>query len=90
MNFLFIGAIFLVMYFFFLRPAQTRTKREQKKFLESIQKGDKIVTVGGVHGRIIKLNDDDTMLIEVDTNTKLKIEKSSLSVEFSKKVEKKK
>lgn len=81
---LFIGSIFLVLYFFMIRP-QSKKQREQRKFMDSVQKGDKIVTIGGMHGRVSKLNEDDTLLMEVDANTKIKIEKSSISLELSKK-----
>lgn len=53
--------------------------------MDSVQKGDKIVTIGGMHGRVAKLNEDDTLLMEVDANTKIKIERSSISLEMSKK-----
>ena len=79
---LFIGLFFVIIYFFMIRP-QTRKARNQRVFLQSIQKGDRIVTVGGIHGRILQVN-DDSYLIEVDGNTKLKIEKSVISLEFTK------
>jgi len=85
-NMLFIGAIFFIMYFFMIRP-QSKKAKEQRTFISSIQKGDKVVTIGGVHGKVLKVNEDGTVLVEVDANTKLKIEKSSLSVEFSKKAQ---
>ena len=85
MNLFFILAIFAVMYFFMIRP-QAKKAKDQRKFMEAIQKGDKVVTTGGVHGRVVKVNEDNTLLVEVDTNTKLKIERSALSAEFSKRV----
>ena len=84
-NLFFILAIFAVMYFFMIRP-QSKKAKDQRNFIASIEKGDKVVTIGGVHGRVLKVNEDGTLLVEVDTNVKLKIEKSSLSVEFSKRV----
>lgn len=79
---LFIGLIFIVMYFFMIRP-QTKKARNQKLFLQNIKKGDRVVTIGGIHGRIVQVNDDSYML-EVDSNTKLKIEKSVISLDFTK------
>lgn len=77
-----LGAVMLVMYFFLFRP-QSKKANEQKNFINEVKKGDKIVTIGGIHGRVAKVN-DDTLLIEVDGNTKLKIEKSVVSMDFTK------
>ena len=76
------GLVMVVMYFFMIRP-QTKKAKDQKNFINEIKKGDKVVTIGGIHGRVAKVN-DDTLLIEVDGNTKLKIEKSVISMEFTK------
>jgi len=64
-----------------IRP-QSKKAKDQKNFLNEIKVGDKIVTIGGVHGKILKV-DDDTYLIEVDSNTKLRIEKSVISLDFT-------
>jgi preprotein translocase subunit YajC len=82
MNIVFIGAIFIVMYFFMIRP-QTKKAKDQRKFLEALQKGDHIVTIGGIHGKVNKVNDTN-ILLEADTNTILKVEKTAISVELSK------
>lgn len=79
MTFVFMGAIFAVMYFFMIRPQQKKAN-EQKDFIKALKKGDRIVTIGGIHGRIIKDN-EDTLLVEVDNNVKLKIERSAISME---------
>lgn len=71
--------IFAVIYFFMIRPQQKKTK-EQKLFRESLGKGDKIVTIGGVHGKIVEM-DDTTVIIEVEGLNKLKIERSAISSE---------
>ena len=63
-TFVFMGAIFLVFYWFMIRP-QTKKANEQQKFIQEMQKGDRVVTSGGIHGRILKVN-DDTLLLEVD------------------------
>ena len=80
-TFLFFAAILLVMYFFMIRP-QTKKAKEQRKFVEEIKKGDKIVTLGGVHGTVTKTN-ESTLVIESE-GTALKIERSSVSLESSK------
>ena len=81
-TFVFMGAIFLVFYWFMIRP-QTKKANQQQKFIQELKKGDRVVTNGGIHGRILKVN-DDTVLLEVDQNTKLKVEKSVVSMDFSK------
>jgi len=83
-TFIFMGAIFLVMYFFMIRP-QSKKAKDQKNFINDIKKGDKVVTIGGIHGRVLKVN-EDSFMVEVDSNTKLKIEKSVISLEFTKAV----
>ena len=76
------GALFIVFYFFMIRP-QTKKAKDQKNYINEIKKGDKVVTIGGIHGKVVKV-DDDTLLVEVDTNTKLRIEKSVISMDFTK------
>ncbi len=82
-TFIFLGGTLLVFYFFFIRP-QTKKAKEQQKFVENLKKGDKIVTAGGIHGKIIK-EEEGTYLIEIDNNVKIRIEKSVLSAEMTKK-----
>lgn len=82
--FIMLGLVMVVFYFFMIRP-QTKKAKEQKNFLDNLKKGDKVVTIGGIHGRILKIS-DDSFLIEVDSNTKLKVEKSAVSYEFTKAV----
>ena len=83
-NFLLIGGMLIVFYMFFIRPQQKKAKDGQK-FLEALKKGDKVVTIGGVHGRILK-DEDTTFLIEVDTNVKIRVEKSSVSMDATNEV----
>lgn len=68
--------IFVVMYFFMIRPQQKKQK-EMAKFRESLQKGDKIVTLGGIYGVISEVK-ERYVLIEVDSNVKLRVDKSSI------------
>lgn len=74
--------IIVVFYFFMIRPQVRKTKLE-KTFREKVQKGDRVVTIGGVHGKIVEV-DATTFLIEVDNNVKLRIEKNAISVEATK------
>lgn len=76
------GGIALVFYFFMIRPQQKKQK-DQKKFISEIKKGDAIVTIGGVHGKVFA-HDDDTITLEVDKSTKIKFERSAISLEPSK------
>ena len=66
-----------IFYFMILRPQQKRQK-ERAKLLESIQKGDKVITVGGMHGTVIGL-EDKIVLVQVADNVKLKFEKTAIS-----------
>src|SRR6187402_2214117 len=79
---LMIVLIIIIFYFFMIRPQMKKAKLE-KQFKEGLMKGDKIVTIGGVHGKITEVN-DTTFIVEVDTNVKLKIEKTAVSAEATK------
>ena len=72
---LFLG-MFIIMYFFMIRP-QMKRQREAKEFREGINKGDTVVTIGGVHGKIISIS-DLTVVLEVEAG-KLRVSKSAIS-----------
>jgi preprotein translocase subunit YajC len=74
--------IIVVFYFFMIRP-QMKKAKDHKKFVEELKKGDKVITTSGIHGKIIEMN-DSTFLIEVESGTKIRFEKSSVSLESSK------
>ena len=84
MSFLPLILIAVVFYFFMIRP-QTKRMKDQKNFIENLKKGDKIVTVGGIHGKIAEIN-DDTFLMEIEGGVKMKIDRVSVSLEASKKL----
>lgn len=71
------GAIFFIFYFMIIRPQQKRTK-EREKMLTAIQKGDKVVTSGGLHG-VVSSIDEKTVVLQVSDNTKLKFERSAIA-----------
>ena len=73
---LMVGGIIVVFYFFMIRPQQRKAKAEQQ-FRDSLKKGDKVVSIGGIHGRIASV-EDNGILVEVDNNIKLKFDKSAL------------
>lgn len=79
------GAIFLIFYFMIIRPQQKRAK-ERDKMLSNIEKGDKVVTSGGIHGVIAGL-EEKTALLQVSENVKLKIDRSAISTVLAKKSE---
>lgn len=78
----FMGMIILVFWMFFIRP-QAKKQKEQKKFIDEMGKGDKIVTIAGIHGTINKVNEDGTLQLEVSPGSYLKIEKSAISMEWT-------
>ena len=78
--------IIAVFYFFMIRPQMKKSKTE-KQFRESINKGDRIVTIGGVHGKIVEIQ-EATLIIEVEGGNKLKIEKTAVSLEASQRIAK--
>jgi preprotein translocase subunit YajC len=79
---LFMVAIVGVFYFFMIRPQQKKAK-DQKKFIEDIKIGDKVVTIGGAHGRVAEL-EGDTFVLEVERGGRIRFSKSAISQEASK------
>jgi len=69
--------IIAVFYFLIIRPQQKRQK-ERQKLLDSVQKGDKIITAGGVHG-VVEGIDDKTLLVKIADGVKVKMERSSVA-----------
>ncbi|MBS1744706.1 MAG: preprotein translocase subunit YajC [Bacteroidetes bacterium] len=81
------GAIILVFWLFMIRP-QAKKAKEQKKFIENLQKGEKIVTIAGIHGTINKVNEDNTLQLETSPGSYLRIEKSAISMEWTNQINK--
>jgi preprotein translocase subunit YajC len=71
--------ILVVFYFFMIRP-QMKKQKELKKFRENLKAGDKVVTIGGIHGKILEMN-DATVLISSD-GSKLRLDKSAIAQSF--------
>ena len=69
----------VVFYFFMIRP-QMKKSKEQKNFRESLKKGDKIVTIGGIHGKVLEVK-ETTLIIETEGQGKLKIEKTAANAD---------
>jgi preprotein translocase subunit YajC len=74
--------IIVVFYFFMIRPQQKKAK-DQKKFIEEVKVGDRVVTVGGAHGRVAEL-EDDTFVLEVERGGRIRYSKSAISLESTK------
>ena len=76
------GLMILVFWLFMIRP-QAKKAKQQKTFISDLKKGDKVVTIAGIHGTINKVNEDGTLSLEVSPGSYLKIEKSTVSMEMS-------
>lgn len=82
-----LGAMILVFYFFMIRP-QAKKAKDAKKYQENLQRGDRIVTIAGIHGTVNKVNEDNTISLEVSPGSYMKIEKSAISIEWSQQINK--
>jgi preprotein translocase subunit YajC len=80
-SFLPIILIVVVFYFFMIRP-QMKKQKDQNKFRQELKKGDKIVTIAGIHGRLVDIQ-DKTFIMEIEGGVRMKIEKSAVSMENS-------
>ena len=76
------GGMIAVFYFFMIRP-QAKKAKQQKQFINNLQKGDKIVTIAGIHGTVNRVNDDNTLMLEVSPGSYIKIERSAISMEWT-------
>jgi preprotein translocase subunit YajC len=83
---IFIG-IFVVFYFFMIRPQQKKAK-DQRKFVDEIKKGDYVVTIGGAHGYVAEL-EGDTFILEVEKGGRIRFNKTAISMEATKLANKK-
>ena len=81
MSFLPLILIVVVFYFFMIRP-QMKRQKELRKFRESIQKGDNVVTTGGIYGKVAEIK-ETTILLQVDEGVKLKVDKSAVVKDMS-------
>jgi preprotein translocase subunit YajC len=83
----FLGLMLLVFWLFMIRP-QAKKAKQQKSFIDNLQKGDKVVTIAGIHGVVNKVNEDNTLALEVSPGSYFKIEKSSISMEWTQQLNK--
>ena len=84
MNIIFLVVIFVIFYFFMVRP-QNKKRKELQNMRDSLKKGKSIVTIGGIHGKISDVH-ESTVTVIVDSNTKIKVDKSSISMDSSTKL----
>jgi preprotein translocase subunit YajC len=75
----------IIFYFFMIRPQQKKQK-DQKRFIDNIKKGDQVVTIGGIHGRVASI-EGDTIVLDVEKGGKIRFEKTSISLDASKRFE---
>lgn len=75
------GLMFVVFYLFIIRPQMKKTK-EEKAFREGLKKGDRVVTIGGIHGKILEVK-DTTIVLDAGEGLKLKMEKAAVSKDNS-------
>lgn len=76
-----LALIFVVMWFFMIRP-QRKQQKELQNFRDALKKGDKVVTIGGIYGTVAEIK-EDSVLIEVDNNVKIRVSKQALVKDFT-------
>lgn len=81
MTLIFILLLILIFYFFMIRPQQKKQKQIEK-FRSSLKRGDKVVTIGGIHGKITEIR-DNTFIIEIADNISIQIEKTAVAIDDS-------
>ncbi len=84
MQFIPLIGIIVVFYFFMIRPQQKKAK-DQKKFIDEVKKGDDVVTIGGIYGRVAEI-EGDTISLEVERGGRIKMSKSAISMETTKSI----
>lgn len=79
-SFIWLLVFFGIMYFLMIRPQQ-KQKKERERLLNSLEKGDKIVTIGGIHGKILEMDDEESIVVlEIAPNVKITIQRSAVGV----------
>ena len=75
--------LIIVVFYFFMNRPHVKKAKDQKKYIEALKKGDKILTIGGIYGKIADMRDDGTVIMEVEDGTKMKISKNAISQDAS-------
>ena len=81
LNLVFIAAIFIVFYFFLIRP-QSKRQKEQKNFIDELSKGDEVVTAGGILGKITKI-EDEIITLEIGSKSYIRVMKTVVSKDMT-------
>ena len=76
-----LALIFVIMWFFMIRP-QRKQQKELENFRNALKKGDKVVTIGGIYGTVAEIK-EESVLIEVDNNVKIRVSKQALVKDFT-------
>ena len=84
LNIAFLVTIFVIFYFFMVRP-QNKKRKELQNMRDTLKKGDSVVTIGGIHGKVAEVK-DSTIVLSVDQNVKIKVDKSAVSMDESTKL----
>ena len=81
MSILWILGLIAILYFLMIRPQQQRQKK-QTEMIESLRVGDKMITVGGVHGKVAAIK-DDSLMIEIAANVQIELQKVAVGQKIS-------
>ncbi len=81
------GLVFVVFYFLIIRP-QNKKQKEAKKMIEAVKKGDKIITIGGIHG-VVHAVKEGTVVVKVDDDSRIEFSKSAIATVAAARVEEK-
>lgn len=81
-QFVFLALMILVFWFFMIRP-QAKKAKQQKQFIANLQRGDKVVTIAGIHGTVNKVNEDGTIMLEINPGSYIRLERSAISMEWT-------
>jgi preprotein translocase subunit YajC len=71
-------AIIVVFYFLLIRP-QAKRQKQQQEMLKAIERGDKVVTAGGIHGSVVGIRDENILIVKIADNVKVEIERNSIA-----------
>ncbi|MDY0101899.1 MAG: preprotein translocase subunit YajC [Lentimicrobium sp.] len=80
-SFILLALLMVVFYFFFIRP-QAKKAKDLRKYREALKKGDKIITIGGIHGKIVEVQ-ETSFTIEVEDGSRMRLEKSAVAGDAS-------
>ena len=84
LNIAFLVTICVIFYFFMVRP-QNKKRKELQNMRDTLKKGDSVVTIGGIHGKVAEVK-DSTIVLSIDQNVKIKVDKSAVSMDESTKL----